>query len=95
MKITQNKFIFIIIGILLLIFFIFHSIIVSRGYTSFIYERLRDFIIIMITLWFCIYNTKLFLKNKKNEIIFLILANLFAVILIIHILRLILKGLLC
>jgi hypothetical protein len=87
---------FIYLGLVILILILVtHTLVISLGYTFGLYERLRDFLIIIICLVFLKLNFKNYLLEKKNSWIYLLLANLFLIILLIHMLKLIHGGLLC
>ena len=81
-------FILIIIGLR-------HTILISQGYTSIFYERLRDVVFSILTLFFIIYFVNLHKRISQFDIIYLIIANLFVLIFVIHLLRLIFGGLPC
>ena len=85
------------IGILviLLLVFLIHAVLVSNGYTFYAYERFRDISVATIALILCIYNIKYSLKESRNWVTYLIIANLFVLIFVIHILRLLFGGLQC
>jgi len=91
----DSKGILIIFAISVLFFiFLAHTILLTKGYTFYVYEAVRDVSIILISLVLGGYNIIQALKNK-SFIAYLILANLFAMIATIHLLRLIFGGLLC
>ena len=72
-----------------------HIILISQGYTSYFYERLRDVVFSILTLVFIIYFVNLHKRINQFDIIYLIMANLFVSIFVIHLLRLIFGGLPC
>jgi|TARA_Y100000310_G_scaffold338084_1_gene426809 hypothetical protein len=92
---NRIKVISIIFGVIaLLVIFLSHTILLTKGYTFYAYEVFRDMSIILIGLTLSGYYIFHFLK-EKNSIPSLILANMFIMITVIHLLRLIFGGLLC
>ena len=76
-----------------IVFFLIHTLLVVQGYTSYLYERFSDVIVITVFLGLFIYT----IRNlpKKNVVYHLVIANLFLMILVTHVLRLYYGGLLC
>ena len=89
--ILKNKIFFISIIILVVLI---HTILISKGHTFFLYERLRDFFISLISSYLIVYSLK-GLNEKKDSKKYLIMANFFVLIFVIHLLRLIFGGLKC
>lgn len=85
------------LSVLLLVIITFsvvlHTILVSKGSTSFIYERVRDIAICFLAAGLAFFNLKKYAADSEKE--YLIVGNLFILILTIHLLRLIHGGLLC
>lgn len=90
--ITKYK---IVLMVILIIIVLSHTILISNGYTFYFYERLRDLFISIAAMILIIYNINCFKKKNKSAIIYLILANFFVLIFIIHLLRLFFGGLQC
>ena len=90
--IIKHKILFIVI---LTIIVLVHTIFISHGYTFFFYERLRDVVFSIFAMLMIIYNSIILLKKSQFEILYLIIANLYVLIFVIHLLRLIFGGLPC
>jgi hypothetical protein len=89
MSLKKNR---ILIIFILMLIFIVNTFIVSQNDLS-TYERLRDFLIVLLIFPFLTYS---FYKiGKKNFIYYLILSNILFIIIVVHLLRLVFGGLLC
>lgn len=91
----SNKLKVSLVGIAVFIIFLIETAFVSKGYTSYVYDRWSDIIFFLIALAMCIYSVINLQKDKKNLPYYLVIANLFLMVLVIHLLRFIFGGLLC
>lgn len=80
---------------LLSIVWIFHTYLITQGYTTDVYERFRDIGIGILVLLIGYFNLIYIFKDKKNAVYYFIAAILFFMIFMTHFLRLIFGGLLC
>jgi Na+-translocating ferredoxin:NAD+ oxidoreductase RnfE subunit len=81
--------------IVLIVFFGAHTYLVTNGYTTFFYERLRDIVIALLALAFIILHGRKFFVEAEGRMVHLIFANLFTLIFTLHLLRLIFGGIKC
>ena len=72
-----------------------HHLSISRGSTSFIYARLRDVAVVLISTGMCVHNLAWFEKDQTHKATYVIRASLFVIIGVIHFLSLLWGGLLC
>ncbi len=90
----SNKLKVSLVGIAVFIVFLIETAFVSKGHTSYVYDRWSDIIFFLIALAMCSYSVINLQKDKKN-LYYLIIANLFLMVFVIHLLRFIFGGLLC
>ena len=81
--------------VVVVIIAILHGLMVSFGYTNFLYERFRDVLILLLSFGLCVFSIVMIKKEGKNFTPYLVIANCFLLIFVIHLLRFIYGGLMC
>jgi hypothetical protein len=95
MKLTLNRILIFVGAISIFAIYAIHLFLIINGKPSFMPENLRDIVITTTGVLLSSSYIYLFIRNKKPEYLFLIFANMFLIISMIHFLRLLFGGLPC
>jgi hypothetical protein len=89
---AKNK-LFILAGFLLvLVFASIHTVVLSKGMAGQGYYLFREIGLTILSVGLCVYNVVNAVKDNKNFTSYLVLANAFAIIAAVHILKFFFKG---